>query len=308
MQSDGFVCLPVDETVDATVWSALSKMLKADPNQLGRGRDAGVSGPYNSLQLARAWRIDHAANYTKYQAGLNTVISQMKTMEQQPGIVLQHPPLGLPTKTEAGANQLPRPLATEANEQLLLHGTPTKFLFSLLSTGLNERFSGLNAGTAYGDGIYLAEDITKSDQYVEVDREYDDAGENADLHARLYPEIDGGSTHPGNIYYVCVCRVAIGQCKQTKCGNCPPEPPFNLTVVHSSELHIYIYILAGYTYITCTSIYIHTNMFAKLNSNGDDAALCPFVTLTRLPNQDNGARPISNVDGRSVSQSLSNRV
>ena len=35
--------------------------------------------------------------------------------------------------------------------------------------GLNERFSGTNAGTAFGNGVYLAEDLGKSDQYVELD-------------------------------------------------------------------------------------------------------------------------------------------
>jgi outer membrane protein assembly factor BamB len=57
-------------------------------------------------------------------------------------------------------------LRPEVNEQLLLHGTSPDVLFSLLSNGLNERFSGTNAGTKFGDGIYFAEDVGKSDQYV----------------------------------------------------------------------------------------------------------------------------------------------
>lgn len=61
--------MQVDEEVDEALWTSLGKLLAADEDQLGKGRDAGVSGPYDSLQLARAWRIDHAANYTKYQAG-----------------------------------------------------------------------------------------------------------------------------------------------------------------------------------------------------------------------------------------------
>jgi hypothetical protein len=53
-------------------------------------------------------------------------------------------------------------LQSDANEALLLHGSPVGRLLSVLATGINERFSGSNAGTAFGDGIYLAEDIGTS--------------------------------------------------------------------------------------------------------------------------------------------------
>ena len=38
-------------------------------------------------------------------------------------------------------------------------GTSADVLLSVLSNGLNERFSGSNAGTAFGEGVYLAEDV-----------------------------------------------------------------------------------------------------------------------------------------------------
>ena len=77
---------------------------------------------------------------------------------------------GLPAKTDKTAHTLAPTLAKEANETMLLHGTSPEKLLSLLSNGLNERFSGSNAGTAFGDGIYLAEDAGKTDQYVSIDR------------------------------------------------------------------------------------------------------------------------------------------
>jgi hypothetical protein len=90
------------------------------------------------------------------------------------------------------------------------HGTSPSFLFDILSAGLNERFSGSNAGTAYGDGTYFAEDPGKCDQYVRPDVHRDDgSGELAKLHEQLYalPDV----THPGGkIYYLLVCRVAVG--------------------------------------------------------------------------------------------------
>ena len=115
--------------------------------------------------------------------------------------------------------------ASEANEQLLLHGTPPQHLFSLLSTGLNERFSGSNAGTIFGDGIYLAEEVTKSDQYVEVDAVYD---KKSDLHKRLYPETDEGATHPGDVYYVLASIKPLSNRKlnkRTSMKVAPAPPP-----------------------------------------------------------------------------------
>ena len=66
-------------------------------------------------------------------------------------------------------------------------------------------WQGSNAGTAFGDGIYLAEDVGKTDQYVVADSTYDS---KSDLHKRLY----GVHTtpHPGDVFYLLVCRAALG--------------------------------------------------------------------------------------------------
>ena len=52
--------------------------------------------------------------------------------------------------------------------------------------------------------MYLAEDVGKTDQYVTPDNKYD---RSSDLHKRLY-----GRTvrHPGDVYYLLVCRAALG--------------------------------------------------------------------------------------------------
>ena len=81
---------------------------------------------------------------------------------------------------------------------------------SVLSTGPNERFSGTNAGTAYGDGTYLAEDPGKNDQYVTVDEQWDQGSE---LHKRLYGH---NHRHPGKVYYLLVCRVVLGHHVRTQ--------------------------------------------------------------------------------------------
>merc|ERR1719247_2354264 len=54
-------------------------------------------------------------------------------------------------------------------EAYLYHGLGVPALAEKLAVGgLSEHFSGVNAGTMLGDGIYFAEDIGKSDQYCKT--------------------------------------------------------------------------------------------------------------------------------------------
>jgi hypothetical protein len=92
-----------------------------------------------------------------------------------------------------------------------VHGTNAGVLFNILSTGLNERFAGTAAGAVYGEGSYLAEDAGKNDQYTKVDLQYDGSSE---LHKRLYAH--GARHHPGKVFYILVCRVALGHHVRTK--------------------------------------------------------------------------------------------
>ena len=69
---------------------------------------------------------------------------------------------------------------------------------------MNERFSGTGVGTAFGDGVYLAEDAGKTVQYISADSAYDPSSE---LHKRLYDET---MPHPDDVFYVLVVRAALG--------------------------------------------------------------------------------------------------
>ena len=70
---------------------------------------------------------------------------------------------------------------------------------------MNERFSGTGAGTAFGDGVYLAEDAGKTVQYISADSAYDPSSE---LHKWLYSET---VPHPDDVFYVLVVRAAYGR-------------------------------------------------------------------------------------------------
>jgi serine/threonine protein kinase len=94
------------------------------------------------------------------------------------------------------------------NEAFLLHGVPKGTLHKVLTNGLNERFSGGNMGSLFGEGTYLAEDIEKADQYADPDTSWDGSGPLKYLHELLYPR--GAADHPGDVCYALICRTSLG--------------------------------------------------------------------------------------------------
>lgn len=65
--------------------------------------------------------------------------------------------------------------------------------------------------------MYFSEDADKVDQYVACDKAFvkQQGPTKGALHARLY----GGAreqSHPGNVYYLLVCRVALGHYVRTR--------------------------------------------------------------------------------------------
>jgi hypothetical protein len=114
------------------------------------------------------------------------------------------------------------------HETFLLHGTRKETLLNLLKHGLNERYAGNNAGALFGQGTYFAEDIEKIDQYTNqpdvsygqlVDTRGDYSEDIEELHSYLYEDAD---SHPGDVCYVLVCRVALGYSIRTQ-NRVPPQ-------------------------------------------------------------------------------------
>ena len=202
LEEDGFALRPMLVS-DASVLRSLEALLQTEyPEWLGKGKDVSKKyGPYDSLKLACAWKVDHPRNLDKYTAGVKRVQEEMDLLKKKGKDVDKVP--GLPVRTARAAAE-GFTMKAGANEAILLHGTSPDRLLELLSTGLNERYSGTNAGTAFGEGVYLAEDVGKTDQYVGADSAYDPSNE---LHKRLY-----GRTvrHPGDVFYVLVVRAALG--------------------------------------------------------------------------------------------------
>jgi hypothetical protein len=85
------------------------------------------------------------------------------------------------------------------------------------------------SGGLFGEGVYLAENPTKNDQYCVSDSSDSSL---AELHNALYSE----ATHPGKVYYVLLCRVVMGQYVKTKDGATNLDTGGTVWAVRNKEL------------------------------------------------------------------------
>ena len=211
LDRDGFGLSPLDSIEQRQDLRKIETFLKtANPEQLGKGKDVTKRyGQYNSLKLASAWRVHHPNMSRKYEAAKASVEQNMSLLTSKGLIVHGEELPGMPTLTQAAAAGFS--LTSATNERFLLHGTSPDVLLAILTNGLNERYSGSNAGTAFGEGVYLAEDVGKTDQYGLPDVAYD---AYSDLHKRIYSQ--KYYPHQGSVFYVLVCRALLGYPARTQ--------------------------------------------------------------------------------------------
>lgn len=159
---DGFALRPV---LDAGTRSSLQMLLETSREGLGKGRDAGRGGRYDRLVIARAWHIENDPDkYDSYERSRQKVERQVEKIRKAASPHAHATRTGRPPKTADAASRLLTSSPLLPVEQLLLHGTQPEHLLDILANGLNERYAGDNAGAAFGQGIYLAEDAGKCDQ------------------------------------------------------------------------------------------------------------------------------------------------
>jgi hypothetical protein len=189
-----------------------------DSSQLGKGADASGWGTIpisqRKIQVVRAWRVRNKAQWQKYSAELNAVAAQMTQVP-----AARTTPVRLRPAFEDAAAKLPGELHAGTNERYLLTGTRKDTVENILTTGLNERFSGANAGTMFGEGLYFAEDGAKVDQYTRG-ADVPGTGNMINLHSMLYPNDDHPARidAPQGVQYVFLCRVLLGCTVRTKDG------------------------------------------------------------------------------------------
>jgi hypothetical protein len=188
-------------------------LVTADPAQLGVGADASpwpdeIPPAERELQLAAAWRIQHPTMWGRYSAAVDQAYQDVS---RGPPL----PPVGVRAELVSALDGLPGRLNSVAiNEQFLISGVPAATVRTVLANGLNERFSGANAGTMFGEGSYFAEDAGKCDQYTRAaDGGYKQDAELHSLHDLLYEE---AGEHPRDVRYLLVCRVVLGYSLRTQ--------------------------------------------------------------------------------------------
>ena len=144
LDKDGFACRPLlqSEPQDRKQLERLKKLLATDRA--------------SPLKVAAAWKIDNPGLRSRYNGGRDKLITDMerldnrgKLKEKDDGSFVLP---GLPVKTSKARHVL-KSKEEQATEVVLLHGTSPNILLTILSEGCNERFSGMNAGTRFGDGI-----------------------------------------------------------------------------------------------------------------------------------------------------------
>jgi len=204
------------------VFKALQKFMHVpDARILGTGRDVPYgdwknSRDQKSIQLARAWRIENPELLDQFKAARSKVGKQIGRL----GGKLQRLSSALDTAVRDLCSASGDTLDEGINETFLLHGTKPESLATILANGTSEKFS----GGLFGEGTYLAEDISKNDQYVQSPLPANHSANTADVHLRqlhtahLYR--NGAPSHPNDpVYYVVVCRVAMGWFARTKDGS-----------------------------------------------------------------------------------------
>lgn len=199
LPATGWRALPVP--ISSDVFSMLSRCLDTNGSWLGSGRDVREAGRYSKLRLVRAWRVENRRLWRRYHNEREGIKQEI----QQRGLRLPNPHIR--KELTDAVKDLPDPLQKDVNEARLLHGTSPEAALSLLSNGLNERFTSV---AMFGFGSYFAEDAGKNDQYCTCDKS---AGQAKDLHKHLY----GGNRgdHPQKVFYIFLCRVVLGVFNKT---------------------------------------------------------------------------------------------
>jgi len=198
--ADGLAAIPLDRHGQNDVWAALEQLLRTDHMKLkAPGADRGAC-KHDRLKMVCAWRLENPVLWEDYLSGIGRVKRDVQIIRNA-GVKAAG---GDRPATAPIAASMPGKLNADVNEAILMHGTNAGVLINIILHGMNERFAGSSAGTAYGEGSYLAEDAGKNDQYTAVDASYDKSSE---LHKRLYSR---RHRHPGNVFYIVVCRVVLG--------------------------------------------------------------------------------------------------
>ena len=140
---------------DQSVLSTLNRCIQPKPGWFGVGADwkDKFPGDCSGLKLAKAWRIQDSHQWTAFANERARVAQLMESVDR----VALEDGFAQATASLPGATEM----NSAINEVHLLHGTAPITVLNILKQGLNERFAGSHAGSAYGEGTYFAENTGK---------------------------------------------------------------------------------------------------------------------------------------------------
>lgn len=178
----------------------LQKLFDTDPKTL--------RGDHDKLHVVAAYRITNREKKAAYESCRARIKAELG---DSPSTACE----GMPKAFVAASRELAggEGLDAAVGEGYFLHGTQPQHVHDICFAGLNTVFA---EDGLVGRGLYHAEDAGKGDAYTTVDRCYAREGESLrELHQRLYA---GGVSHPKNVRYALVCRVACGRAARTLDG------------------------------------------------------------------------------------------
>lgn len=140
------------------VQDVLQKMFDATYRKVYTRDRRGAPIP-DSFRIVEVYRILNDQVWREYSQKREEVRGRLQGKQPQ----VPEKPLATSLR---GATVLPA-LDRGVNEQWLFHGTSLEGAMGIAENDFRLDLTGCNAGTLYGKGIYLAENVTKSDEYGE---------------------------------------------------------------------------------------------------------------------------------------------
>jgi len=126
-----------------------------------RDRKDGEGVP-DRLRVTRGHRVQNVFNWTEYSARRWRIKEAMGSAKRK----LQRSIDNLKTAGSFPNDEFYR-LDSDANEAFLFHGTNDFAAGKITRGDFLVNLAGSNAGTLYGKGVYLAESVSKSDEYTQ---------------------------------------------------------------------------------------------------------------------------------------------
>jgi len=140
--------------------------LTCETQWLGIGRDQKQGGKYSRLVVEKVDRLENVVQWKSY-ANERDVIRRKNRGQCQGVNDIKTIEIGRREK-EVGEWMEMQELQSDVNEVLLFHGTPSSVVDIIKYQGLDHRAT--QNGGFFGNGIYFAENSSKSDQYTTSDQ------------------------------------------------------------------------------------------------------------------------------------------